>query len=106
MGMIRKTMSIGTLGLVSWRSKAEKLEIAEYVLAQAQSRTEAEHAAFVGNCIALSADSVWMSAQAGAALAPAQRARLLEAGFRIETVALDAVEAAGGSLRCCIGEIF
>ena len=72
----------------------------------ALSCTEAEHAAFVGNCIALSADSVWMSAQAGAALAPAQRARLLEAGFRIETVALDAVEAAGGSLRCCIGEIF
>ncbi len=72
----------------------------------ALSCTEAEHAAFVGNCIALSADSVWMSAQAGAALAPAQRARLLEAGFRIETVALDAIEAAGGSLRCCIGEIF
>ncbi|HOT80336.1 MAG TPA: hypothetical protein PKY13_10135 [Microthrixaceae bacterium] len=48
MGMIRKTMSIGTLGLVSWRSKAEKLEIAEYVLAQAQSRTEAEHAARLG----------------------------------------------------------
>jgi len=72
----------------------------------ALSCTEAEHAAFVGNCIALSADSVWMSAQAGAALAPAQRARLLEAGFRIETEALDAVEAAGGSLRCCIGEIF
>jgi fused signal recognition particle receptor len=48
MGMIRKTLSIGTLGLVSWRSKAEKLEIAEYVLAQAEARTEAEHAARLG----------------------------------------------------------
>ena len=28
------------------------------------------------------------------------------AGFRVETVDLDAIEAAGGSLRCCIGEIF
>jgi hypothetical protein len=24
----------------------------------------------------------------------------------VETVALDAIEAGGGSLRCCIGEIF
>ena len=25
---------------------------------------------------------------------------------RVETVELDAIEAAGGSLRCCIGELF
>lgn len=67
---------------------------------------DAEHAAFVGNCIALSADAVWMSANAGAALSPAHRQRLAAAGFRVDTVALDAIEAAGGSLRCCIGEIF
>jgi N-dimethylarginine dimethylaminohydrolase len=28
------------------------------------------------------------------------------AGFKVESVALDAIEAAGGSLRCCVGEIF
>ena len=67
---------------------------------------EGEHAAFVGNCIALSADTVWMSASAGAALSPAHRGELAAAGFRVETVALDAIEAAGGSLRCCVGEIF
>ncbi len=67
---------------------------------------EAEHAAFVGNCIALSADTVWMSANAAMALSPAHRRQLLAAGFRVESVALDAIEAAGGSLRCCIGEIF
>ncbi|MFT4180019.1 MAG: arginine deiminase-related protein [Thermomonas sp.] len=66
----------------------------------------AEHAAFVGNCIALSADTVWMSDRAGAALSPAHRKLLADAGFRVETVALDAIEAAGGSLRCCIGEVY
>jgi hypothetical protein len=68
--------------------------------------SEAEHAAFVGNCIALSAHAVWMSGNAGTALLPAHRQRLAAAGFRVETVALDAIEAAGGSLRCCIGEVF
>ena len=66
----------------------------------------AEHAAFVANCIALSADTVWMSAAAGRALAPAHRDALAAAGLRVETVELDAIEAAGGSLRCCIGELF
>jgi hypothetical protein len=67
---------------------------------------QAEHAAFVGNCIALSDDTAWMSANADAALAPAHRAQLAAAGFRVESVELDAIEAGGGSLRCCIGEIF
>ena len=65
-----------------------------------------EHAAFVGNCIALSAETVWMSASAAKALAPSHRQVLEEAGFRVESVALDAIEAGGGSLRCCIGEVF
>jgi hypothetical protein len=68
--------------------------------------SQAEQAAFVGNCIALSGDAAWMSDTAGRALSPAHRAQLAAAGFRVETVALDAIEAAGGSLRCCIGEIF
>ena len=67
---------------------------------------QAEHAAFVGNCIALSDDRVWMSAKADAALAPAHRAQLAAAGFRVESVELDAIEAGGGSLRCCIGEVY
>ncbi|MEF9977912.1 MAG: arginine deiminase-related protein [Thermomonas sp.] len=67
---------------------------------------DAEHAAFVGNCIALSADTAWMSANAGKALSTVHRTALADAGFRVETVALDAIEAAGGSLRCCIGEAY
>lgn len=66
----------------------------------------AEHATFVANCIALSADTVWMSASAGAALTAAHRQVLADAGLRLETVVLDAIEAAGGSLRCCVGEIY
>jgi hypothetical protein len=66
----------------------------------------AEKNAFAGNCIALSDDAVWMSEAAADALAPASRSALQRAGFRIATVALDEIEKAGGSLRCCVGEIF
>lgn len=65
-----------------------------------------EHAAFVANAIALSPDTVWMSGQAGSALSDATRAVLDGAGFAVSTVELDAIEAGGGSLRCCVGEIF
>ena len=67
---------------------------------------DAEHAAFVGNCIALSADTVWMSAAADAALRDGSRALLRDASFDVRSVPLDAIEAGGGSLRCCIGEIY
>ena len=66
----------------------------------------AEHAAFAGNCIALSADVAWMSEGAGQALSAATRAGLDRAGFAVRTVPLDAIEAAGGSLRCCVAEVF
>jgi len=66
----------------------------------------AEHAAFVGNAIALSPDKVWMSAQAGRALTDTHCEQLRGAGFDVATVELDAIEAGGGSLRCCVGEIF
>ena len=80
--------------------------IADFFHPHAVDCDEGEHAAFVGNCIALSAGAVWMSANAGAALSPAHRALLAAAGFQVRTVPLEAIEAAGGSLRCCIGEIF
>ena len=70
------------------------------------SCSPAEHAAFVGNAIALSADTVWMSAHAGRTLTGANRERLRAAGFAVATVELDAIEAGGGSLRCCVGEIY
>lgn len=70
------------------------------------SLSRAEHAAFAGNAIALSEKSVWMSAGAEASLTAATRNRLLEAGFAPRSVPLEAIEAAGGSLRCCVAEVF
>lgn len=66
----------------------------------------AEKNGFGGNCIALSDDTVWMSEAAADALAPHNRAALEALGFRIGAVALDEIEKAGGSLRCCVGEVF
>jgi hypothetical protein len=66
----------------------------------------AEAAAFAGNCLAVTADTVWMSSRAADALRPASRAALERAGFRLVAVPLDAIEAGGGSLRCCLGEVY
>lgn len=63
-------------------------------------------AAFAGNCIAIGPRRVWFSARGADALDRAQRAQLAAAGFDIGCVALDEIEKAGGSLRCCIGEIY
>ncbi|WP_363800582.1 arginine deiminase-related protein [Lysobacter firmicutimachus] len=66
----------------------------------------AEQGAFAANAIALSSYRVWMSGGAGRALSADSRAALAAAGFAVVTVELDAIEAGGGSLRCCVGEIF
>jgi len=65
-----------------------------------------QKAAFAGNAIALSPDAVWMSARAATSLRPDQRAALVEWGFALHSVELGEIEKAGGSLRCCVGEIF
>lgn len=68
--------------------------------------TPAQKQAFAGNCIALCGERVRIS-QAGAdALAPAQRDVLAMAGFSLAPVPLDEIEKAGGSLRCCVAEIY
>ena len=68
--------------------------------------TREEQTAFAGNAIALAAGRVWMSRRAHAALRPATEAGLEAAGFTVHNVALDAIEAGGGSLRCCVAEVF
>jgi hypothetical protein len=68
--------------------------------------TAAEQAAFAGNAISLSPTSVWMSRRAHAALRPFSLARFESTGFAVHNVALDAIEAGGGSLRCCVAEVF
>lgn len=67
---------------------------------------QAEKNAFAGNCIAVGPDEVWLSATALAALEPATRAAFADAGWRLQAVDLDEIEKAGGSLRCCVAEVF
>ena len=80
--------------------------IAELYAPHAVFVSPEEHLAFVGNSIALSEDVVWMSAHAGRALTANSRKALAAAGFAVESVELAAIEAAGGSLRCCVAEVF
>jgi hypothetical protein len=68
--------------------------------------SSAQKAAFAGNCLALDPARVWVSAAGAAALAAAQRDVLAAAGLAIAAVPLDEIEKAGGSLRCCVAEIF
>jgi hypothetical protein len=66
----------------------------------------AQKAAFAGNCIALAPGRAWFSAAGAAALHDDQRVVLADAGFTVGAVPLDEIEKAGGSLRCCVAEIY
>jgi hypothetical protein len=68
--------------------------------------TPAQNRAFAGNAITLNDRRVWMSQRAADALDDAQRDTLAAAGFTLGTPALDELEKAGGSLRCCVAEIY
>ena len=85
---------------------ADAQAIAQLYAPHAIALSDDEAAAFAANCIALDPDRVWMSARAEAALRPGTRERLARAGFSVQSVRLDAIEAAGGSLRCCVAEIY
>ena len=65
-----------------------------------------QQAAFAANAIALAPGRVWMSEAAAAALDAAQVRALAAAGFQVGQVPLAAIEAGGGSLRCCVAEVF
>ena len=62
--------------------------------------------AYAGNGIAVSGDAAFLSARAVDALSAAERAAFARAGFTLHAVPLPEIEKAGGSLRCCVGEIF
>jgi hypothetical protein len=68
--------------------------------------TPAQKHAFTANAIALSDARVWMSAKAAAALTADQYEALAGYGFAVGAVELSEIEKAGGSLRCCVGEIY
>lgn len=68
--------------------------------------TNEQKSAYAANAISLDETRVWMSATAARSLHADQCAQLAEWGFAIEAVELDEIEKAGGSLRCCVAEIF
>lgn len=68
--------------------------------------SDAEKAAFCGNCLAVTDRVVMMSRTAGAALTGASRRRLAAWGFDIATPDVTELEKGGGSLRCLICELF
>lgn len=68
--------------------------------------TPAQKQAFAGNAITLTDERVWMSARAATSLTDEQREALASYGFAIGAVDLGEIEKAGGSLRCCVGEIY
>jgi hypothetical protein len=80
--------------------------IGEFYAPHALALSRAQKAAFAANCLALAPDQLWISRAGADALSAEQRERLAAAGFSIRAVELDEIEKAGGSLRCCVAEIF
>jgi hypothetical protein len=68
--------------------------------------TREEKEAFAGNVIALSFSDLFMSQTAVDALPKEKLETLEDWGFTIHGVELDEIEKAGGSLRCCVAEIY
>ena len=90
----------------SFRDPDVPRAIAELYGEQVVVLTDAEKAAFAGNCIALSETDIWMSAAAANALTPGHRNDLAAWGFAVKSAPLPEIEKAGGSLRCCVAEIY
>ena len=65
-----------------------------------------EKQAFAGNCIALNFKDLFMSKTAVDALPAEKIERLKSWRFDIHAVEMDEIEKAGGSLRCCVAEIY
>jgi hypothetical protein len=68
--------------------------------------TREQKNAFSGNAITLAPSRVWLSTRGADALDADQKAALERAGFALADVELGEIEKAGGSLRCCVAEIF
>lgn len=68
--------------------------------------TTEEKEAFAGNVIALSFSDLFMSQTAVDALPQEKLRKLEDWGFTIHGIELDEIEKAGGSLRCCVAEIY
>ena len=73
---------------------------------QAVVISEDEKKAFAGNCLAVNFEDVLISQTAMDQLRPTTIDQIERGSFQLHPVAMDEIEKAGGSVRCCIGEIF
>lgn len=89
-----------------FRDAAVAQAIVQAYSGQAVVLDPAQKQAFAGNAIALAPTRAWMSAAGVDSLDAGQRRQVERAGFVLEGVELDEIEKAGGSLRCCVAEIF
>jgi len=80
--------------------------IARFYAPHAVVLSTPEKNAFAANAISLREDAVWMSQHAADSLGISSREILDRAGFNVHAVDLSEIEKAGGSLRCCVGEIY
>ena len=80
--------------------------IAEFYAPNSVVLSSEEKNAFAANAISLSEKAVWMSQMAADSLSEVNQELLKKAGFKVHAVDLSEIEKAGGSLRCCVGEIF
>ncbi len=68
--------------------------------------TPQQKADFALNAITLGQERIWLSRRGADALTDAQRHALDDWGFEVASVDLSEIEKGGGSLRCCVAEIF
>jgi hypothetical protein len=80
--------------------------IADFYAPKVVRLSPAQKQAFAANCLAMGSDELWISTAGAQALEPAQRERLEGSGFSLRAIPLDEIEKAGGSLRCCLAEVF
>jgi hypothetical protein len=89
-----------------FRDAAVAEAIAGFYGGRAIRLRESQKDDYAGNCIALTDHTVFLSQRALDSLDPEQCAQFADYGFSLVPVALPMLERAGGSLRCCVGEIF
>lgn len=68
--------------------------------------SDEEKAGFVGNCISVTPNEVFMSRRADAALSPGARGFFADYGLGVVSTDVSELERAGGSLRCMVCELF
>lgn len=80
--------------------------IAEFYSPNVVQLSDSQKSDYAGNCIALNNHVVCMSQRAKHCLNSAQLDQFKQMGFQVDGVNMPMLELAGGSLRCCVAEVY